>query len=478
MSSVHASTPTRPEQALCQPDLFARHILGQDTWGLQADILRAVAESRRVAVKSCHSSGKTFTAADAVLWWISRYRDGIAVTTAPTWVQVEKLLWGEIHKAHRASRPPIGGELLATELRLGPQNYALGLSTDQGVRFQGFHAAHVLIVLDEAPGVRPDVWEAIEGIRAGGDVHVLAIGNPTEPSGAFYDAFHTQRAAWQTFTISAFDTPNLQGVTLQRLLTMDDDELGANERPYLVTRRWVREKYAEWGPESDLWRVRVLGEFPQQGSDSLIQLLWVEQAHQRQLVAGGLLEAGLDVARHGDDKSALCLRRGGRVVLEREWHIPDLMQVVGAVNAELAPVRQELHALKVDVIGIGWGVADRLREQGWPVVDVDVAAPATVAMDGSIRFLNRRAEYYWNLRELLRQGQVSGPIHEQTQAELVSVKYAIDSSGRIVIEKKEDAKKRGVPSPNRGDAMMLAFAPVRLLNKVGSRVAVAVRRGH
>ncbi|HYC32376.1 MAG TPA: hypothetical protein VEB59_08830, partial [Gemmatimonadales bacterium] len=179
---------------------FSRGLLAHDPWPIQAQILSAVAERHRVAVKACHSSGKTFTAADAVLWWTSRYEDGIVITTAPTWTQVEKLLWGHVHQAARTGSlglPP----LLKTALNLGPENYALGLSTNEGVRFQGWHG-RILIVLDEAPGVLPEIWEAIEGIRAGGDVHVLALGQPALLGGPFYDAFHAQRASWATITIS------------------------------------------------------------------------------------------------------------------------------------------------------------------------------------------------------------------------------------------------------------------------------------
>lgn len=196
-------------------------------------ILRSVASRPRVAVKACHASGKTFVAAVAVLWFVTRYQDGIVVTTAPTWTQVEKLLWGEIHRAVQSSRIAFP-QLSKTELRIGPGNYALGLSTNEGVRFQGFHG-RVLIVVDEAPGVKAEIWEAIEGIRAGGDVRVLALGNPTIASGPFYDAFTANRDGWCTFTISAFDSPNLTGVNLDELLTFADPELDQCVRPYLVT---------------------------------------------------------------------------------------------------------------------------------------------------------------------------------------------------------------------------------------------------
>jgi hypothetical protein len=168
-----------------------------------------------------------------------------------------------------------------TELKLGPGNYAIGLSTNEGVRFQGFHGDHILIVLDEAPGVLPEIWEAIEGIRAGGDVRVLALGNPTIASGPFYDAFTANRDLWRTFTISAFDTPNLAGLTLPDVLALHEVELDIAPNPYLVTRRWVREKWSEWGEDNALWQARVLGEFPVQSDNALISLAWLEAAARR-----------------------------------------------------------------------------------------------------------------------------------------------------------------------------------------------------
>jgi hypothetical protein len=124
-------------------------------------------------------------------------------------------------------------------------------------------------VLDEAPGVRAEVYEAIEGIRAGGQVRVLALGNPTVSGGPFYSAFTTTRSTWKTFTIDAFDTPNLEGLPLERLrqlpkgLSENDPTFAYCPRPYLVTRRWVYEKFWEWGEDSPLWQSRVLGSFPE-----------------------------------------------------------------------------------------------------------------------------------------------------------------------------------------------------------------------
>jgi phage terminase large subunit len=263
--------------SIIDPSEFARKWLRSDVWNTEAKILDSIASKPRTAVKACHSSGKTFTAALAALWFLARWPEAIVVTTAPTHQQVAKLLWGEIHSALGRSRYPFPKATL-TELRIGPKRYAMGFTTNvtqqnEGVRFQGFHADHILMILDEAPGVDPKIWQAIEGARAGGSVSILALGNPTISSGSFYDAFHGGRAGWNLFTLSAFDTPNLEGLFLEfetngktvrlgtgdrDLLSLTEDELDQNARPYLTTRRWVKEKFLEWGPGHPLWESRGL----------------------------------------------------------------------------------------------------------------------------------------------------------------------------------------------------------------------------
>lgn len=170
--------------AIEDPVQFTELLLNQRIWSKQKEILQSILDCFRTAVKACHASGKTFTAAAAVLWWITRHQEAIAVTTAPTWTQVERLLWGEIRSLTYQAKVTYP-KPAATSLQLGPGRYAIGLSTNEGVRFQGFHG-NVLIVLDEAPGVLPEIYEAIEGIRAGGNVRVLALGNPIIASGPFF----------------------------------------------------------------------------------------------------------------------------------------------------------------------------------------------------------------------------------------------------------------------------------------------------
>ena len=455
------------------PVQFARVVLRHKTWSVQDRILRAISQKRRVAVKACHASGKSYSAAEVALWWITRFQNGIVITTAPSWNQVEKVLWGQNILPFIAAAKLRYPEPTLTELRMSPTRYAMGLSTNQGVRFQGFHG-RILIIIDEAPGVDAGIWEAIEGIRAGGDVRVLALGNPTVPGGPFHEAFTNQRSGWHTVTISAFDVPNLAGCKLEYPDPNDADstivlgdpngidlrelsarELDRNVLPYLTTRRWVLERFHEWGPENSRFQSRVLGRFPLQAEDALLSLAWLEAAQIRELPAADEpIKAGLDVAGPGEDETCLYVRQGPRILKMKAWHDPDPR---GQVLAELAPLREELAQVNVDTAGIGYYLAKHLEDHGLPVVGVNVGE----SPNDSERYLNLKAELYWGLRDRIEDGDMAGLIDETTIGQLASIRYKHNARGQVVIESKEDARKRGVKSPDRAEALMLAFAHVQ-----------------
>jgi len=435
---------------------FIENVIGAPLWSTQRDIVRAVFghERARVAAKACHASGKTYVGARIVLAFFYLYPGCKILTTAPTWTGVKKLLWSEISAAYHHMPIPLGGDLLDTELRAGTDWWAMGLSTNEGVKFQGHHGDKVLVVLDEAPGVRPDIWEAIEGIRAGGDVRVLALGNPTIASGPFYDAFGKDRAGWATFTIDAFDTPNLEGVTVDQLRTMDGADLAYAPRPYLATRAWVKEKLLEWGEDSPLWQARVRGQFPAQSPDSLISLAWLERAA---VPAGepqdGALWGGLDVSGPGESETVLTLRRGPAILpgFPVAWTQADPR---GEVLAALAPYQHEGVQINVDSIGQGYYMARHLEDHGIVVHDVNVALPAS----DTEKYANSKAEYYWGLRLRLAASDMAGLLDELTIGQLSGVRYKHNARGQIQIESKDDAARRGVPSPDRAESVMLAFA--------------------
>jgi len=453
-----------PEQAriantLIDPVAFATRVFEKDLWSMQQQILRSVATRPRTAVKACHASGKTMLAAMAVLWWIARHKNGIAITTAPTWEQVQDLLWGEVHKALTRSHYA-WPQANQTEMRLGPDNYAIGIATNRTVRFQGFHSEQMLIVMDEAPGVDGMIREAIEGARAGGNVHLLALGNPTIASGPFHDAFTINRDGWTTFTIDAFDTPNLDGWPLdgvremRRGLPEGSSEFEPGPRPYLVTRRWVYEKFFEWGEQSPLWQSRVRGQFPEQAEDALISLAWLEAARTRErtIDASRRLYAGIDVAGPGEDETCAVVRdASGAIIASDAWQSADPR---GDVAAFLTPYKAQLDAVNVDSIGIGYNFALHLQDLGFPVELINVGEPSRDAE----KFANAKAEFYWGLRMRFEAGDVSGLDDELVISQLAGIRYRHNPRGQIQIESKEEARKRGVKSPDRAEAIMLAFA--------------------
>lgn len=420
-------------------------------------------------MKACHSSGKTFAAALAVIWFVTRYPDGIVITTAPTWTQVEKLLWGYIKQALHRSRIQYPVEPNLTEWNLGDGNYAIGLSTNEADRFSGFHAKRMLIILDEAPGVRPQVWEAIEGIRSGGIVTVLTLGNPVIASGPFYESHTSQRHSWATSTISAFDTPNLSNLIgrkklngasdaelVERLLSgLSEDDLDVNIRPYLVSRRWVWEKWDEWGANGNpLWDARVMGRFPKQSTDALLPLAWVEMAAARDTMfkKKANVKIGIDVAGPGEAETVMYIVDGDNIAGIHAFNDPDPR---GKVLNVLREWKHRKPQVNCDSVGLGHYFTEHIRDHGFNVVAVNVGERPR----DKDQYYNLKAELYWGLRERFEEGVVNGVLDEKTISQLTSIKYKHDSRGRVVVESKDDMLKRGVRSPDRAEALMLAYAP-------------------
>lgn len=444
---------TSQAELLTDPVAFVRGVLGHKVWKKQAEILRSVAANKQTAVKACHGSSKTFTASEALLWWLSRFSDGIVVTTAPTWFQVENLLWQEVHKAIATSRVAFP-KPLSTELTIAPGNYAIGLSTNETVRFQGFHGEHVLFILDEAPGVRPGIWEAISGAQSGGDVRILALGNPTLTGNPFHSAFTKEREAWNLITIDAFDTPNLYGITEETLLQMSEDELHDNKVPFLVTRDWVKERLKAWGTGNALYQARVRGNFPDQAEDNLYSLQWLEQAAATAPSADEPYRAGVDVAGPGEDETVLCVRKGAQIVKLEAFAQADPRGEVAAALQHYRTSKEGLEVVNVDSVGIGYYFAQHLRDLGFDVAEINVGE---AAIDKE-KYANLKAEMYWGFRQRLVDGDIGGLTDETAMGQLASIKYRHNARGQILIESKEEARKRGISSPDRAEGILLAFA--------------------
>lgn len=424
------------------PERFVREALGAVPEPWQEEVLAQIARGRRrIAIRSGHGVGKTALQAWLMLWFGTTRADAKIPATAPTSHQLVDLLWGEAAKWRRAlaERLPTLGE--AIEIRADRIDFLPWRSTayartsrrDQSEALQGFHAANLMFLIDEGSGVDDRVFEVAEGALSTPGALVVMAGNPTRAGGYFHRAFTRDRRRWWTTRVSCADSGR-------------------------VAPDYVESMAQAYGADSNVYRVRVLGEFPLADDDCVIALDLAEAAVARDVepIDAGMLW-GLDVARFGDDLTALA-KRQGNVVPDpvRTWHGKDAMQVAGLVKAEWDATAKGARPVEilVDAIGIGAGVADRLRELGLPARGINVAElPAARE-----RYPRLRDELWFALREWLEARDSRLPEDEALIGELTGPRYAVESAGRLKVESKDEMKRRGLRSPDRADALCLTFA--------------------
>lgn len=449
---------------------FSEHVLGGRPWAVQRAIMRSVRDNRETAVRSCHGPGKTWLAGQLALWFLYSHRGSLVITTAPTDRQVKGLLWKEIRKAHGAALHELGGRCLTQELQISPWWFGIGFTTKDydPARFAGWHARHVFVVIDEACGVTDQIYQAIDGVLTSEHVRKLEIGNPTDPNARFAESFEKERVA--KFRIPVWDTPNFTafGIDREDIVSGDWETKITGPLPYpdLVTPRWVADRFEDWGTDHPLWRAKVEAEFPRDTPGGLIPLAWVEGAEERLLEppSDAEVELAVDVARseHGDE-SVIGQRKGPRARIVKAWNTRDTMEIAG----ESARFARKLGAarIKVDVVGVGSGVVDRLREKGFYVVEMDAGAKASEPE----RFGNARSEWAYRLRDRFEDGTIDLGHDETAKAQLCAYRGKFDSSERFVLERKEDLRKRRQKevadstrrwlSPDRADVYSMLFAP-------------------
>ncbi len=446
-------------------------------WSKQKQIAASVLLNRRTAVKSCHDVGKSFIASRIAAWWCSVWEPGEAfcVTLAPTYHQVKAILWRELKKAHSMGNLP--GDMNVTEWKVSGELIAFGRSPadNDATAIQGIHASRVLVIGDEACGLSKDVLDGADSLIANDDSRILLIGNPDDPSSEFANTCRPG-SGWNVIRINAFESPNLTGEYVP-------DKI----RPLLVSKTWVEEKRISWGEGSPLWISKITGDFPDQASDALVPISAIEAAVQRwkdteAAVAASVPDPtephdlGVDCARFGDDTSVIMRRRGWRAKCEHRHKKRDLMTLVGEIIRcckEDKPKR-----IKVDDTGMGGGVTDRLREiqHSLPsadealnaarvaLADVEIIAinvgEAPVTQTNDERFKNFRAQVNWELRMLFvaPDAKIAVSPNDDLLTQATQIKYKVESTGEIMIEKKADMKKRTKGrSPDDWDALVLAF---------------------
>lgn len=427
---------------------FTIDILGvtPDDW--QAHDMAAIGlGERRLSVRAGHGVGKTAFCSWLVVWHMVVRFPQKTVITAATASQLEDALISEMKKWANRLPPEILSlfEIKADriELRQAPVESFVSARTSSRERPQalaGVHCddGHVLLICDEASDIPEAVFEAAGGSMSQQNASMILIGNPTRNSGLFH-ASHTRLSKatakrpedriWRTSHVSCIGSKRASPI-------------------------YAQEQIATYGDGSNAYRVRVLGEFPDHEDDVLIPAINIDTAITRDIVEDqrAPLIFGIDVSRFGDDRTVICKRRGNTVLDVVWWSKKDTMESVARIIEHAN--RDKPDELCIDSIGIGAGVADRLRQLHFNVRDVNVSEAS--AMNANAHRL--RDDLWMQVRDWFETKAVKIVGDDRLIADLKAPTYTFSSLGKLVVESKADMKKRGLPSPDFADALCMTFA--------------------
>lgn len=423
-----------------KPAAFAEDLLGVTPDPEQAEVMQSVADNRLTSVRAGHGVGKSALTSWLVLWFLMTRPYPLIPCTAPKESQLFDILWRECSHWLEQSKIKQWIKWSAEKIYLDGHKsdwYAMPRTSSQPENMAGFHADHMLFVVDEASGVADANFEVIMGALSGQDNKLLMIGNPTRTSGFFFDSHNKDRALFSTFHMDAEASPRVSKATIS----------------------FFKKKYGEG---SNAYAVRVRGEFPAGEDDAFITLADTMAAVDRDNIeSSDVVEIGCDVARFGDDETVIASREGMAVAPLKTYHGASTMETVGNLVRECRRL-MAIHpgvtiAVKIDDTGVGGGVTDRMKE----IIEsdnlpVDVL-PINFGSRGNDEYDGIVSEMYGNFKDhCLKVCRL--PNDEDLIAQLSTRKYTITSAGKIKIEEKSAMKRRGLHSPDRAEAVIMAFA--------------------
>lgn len=406
------------------------------------ELMALDAGETKISIRSGHGVGKTAFCSWLALHFLLFRDDVKVIVTSPSFKQLTDGLIPEVTKWINRLPAWMGRQLDITSERItrkpNNKNNFISFRTarkETPEALAGVHATHVLIIVDEASGVDEVVYETGQGALSTKGAIAVLIGNPTNPNGFFFKTQTTLTHIWAARKVSCYDSSRVDASYIEA----QKDTYGADSREFAV---------------------RVLGEFPQSGADSVIPRAFLESALGRDISPiEGSRVWGVDPGR-GGDPSGFIDRGPNCVFAAEELRYDDTMKVVGWVHMRWkhTPDRLKPIAIFVDMIGLGAGVFDRLRQLGLPVIGVNVSESASM----SDRYMRMRPELWYKGREWFERKDVVIPLALERRGQLIdelsTVQQIILASGKVDVETKDKLKARGVKSPNLADAFCLTFA--------------------
>lgn len=434
------------------PGRFASDLFGLRLSARQGDMVSAVVEHPRVAIRSGHKVGKSLVCAVLALWWVSTQPGARVILLAPSYRQINEIVWREVVRLYHRARWPLGGRVAVKPeegMRWAGGRQIFGFSTDSKERVAGY-SGNILYVLDEASGIDDDVHEVVSTNPRG---RVVMISNPTRSEGGFYRAFHGGQGVWRCVHVSSEEAAREN-----REVTYSDGTTGPLI-PGVADQQWVDARKAEFGEDSYFYDVRVRGVFSRLADNAVIPLGLVDAARSRWTPAvpvdqrGRRLEIGVDVARFGEDDSCIVWRRGSWASSPVVVHGMDNVTLAGMVGEIVMAQRTpgERPVVRVDTSN-GGGVADILRRRG----DCDVLDVLAQDSSNGIEFARRRDEMWFALRDWLEKRSGALAPDDRLAGDLVAPTYDFDERGRRKVESKRELKARIKRSTDRADALALA----------------------
>jgi hypothetical protein len=414
---------------------------GPDTW--QAEQLIRIGEAfkndplctLREAIASGHGIGKTAEVAFIILWAMSTRPHLAGVVTANTLPQLTTKTWRELAVWHKRSINAHWFKWSATKFYHVEHSEtwfvaAVPNTEHNSEAFAGLHATHVLVIYDEGSGIPDKIWEVSEGAMTTPRAMWFVYGNPTKNTGRFRECFHSDSHRWTTRQI---------------------DSRQAKMTNKAEMSEWVN----TYGEDSDFVRVRVRGVFPRTGDMQFIASDLVDRGMKWECPYEAHFQLpiliGVDVARYGDDKTVIAVRQGRKLLELRKFRELNTMQVATMAADAIREYRPA--ATFVDGIGVGAGVVDRLRMLNYEIIEVNAGVKAS----DEDTYFNKRAEMWDRVRIWLRDGADIPDDAELRQA-LIGIEYSFDGKELMRMERKQDMKRRGLESPDEGDAICLTFA--------------------
>ena len=471
------------------PVLFMREVLlfEPDDW--QIDVAYDLRDYPRVSVKSGQGVGKTGVEAALLLWFLVCFPFPRIVATAPTKQQLHDVLWAEVDKW--MSNSPLLSMLLKWTktyvYMIGYEKrwFAVARTATKPENMQGFHEDNMLFIVDEASGVADPIMEAITGTLAGENNKLLLMGNPTKTSGTFYESHTVDRALYRCHTVNAENSKRT-----------NKENIAAMKRKY--------------GADSNVVRVRVYGEFPEQEDDVFIPISWLEASCQTEMSditakalgkyrndAGILqpadvrgvthIQIGCDVARFGDDKTCIGFRVNEVVQIFKKYNGQDTSWTASNISILYKSLKQnfkykEKIAVVVDDGGVGGGVVDQLKAlkrtepkvyEDMEIIPVNFGQPikhkyyadSTTFMMGVVKDLIAPFDESGNPHK----PEIVLPNDNDLVGQLSCRKYSFTSNSKQKVESKKDMKDRGLHSPDEADCVLLICLPVNLKKKGGKQ---------